>query len=283
TKKKKMDQKESVRLNKAISDSGYCSRREADVLIEKGRVTLNAKQAVLGDRVYPEDEIKIDGKPIKENTNEVYIILNKPVGITCTTDTRFEGNVIDFINHPERIFPVGRLDKPSEGLLLLTNDGNIVNKILRAGNAHEKEYIVKVNRPITDDFIKRMGAGVPILNTVTKRCKVEQISRFEFRIILIQGLNRQIRRMCEYLDYEVVELKRIRLMNLTLDNLAVGEWRNLTLKELQILKDSVKDSDGRPTAPKALKQTINKKTLPIERSGDKRDYSSGKMRRRRGK
>lgn len=209
-------------------------------------MTINGKTAGLGDRVMPEDEVRVDGILITENENLVYIMLNKPVGITCTTDTRFPDNVVDFIKHPERIFPVGRLDKPSEGLLLLTNEGDIVNKILRAGNKHEKEYIVKVNRPVTDDFVKRMSSGIPILDTITKKCKVERISRFEFRIILVQGLNRQIRRMCEYLGYDVVALKRIRIMNLSLGNLPVGKWRNLTKEELAILKDSVKDSDGLP-------------------------------------
>ena len=241
-----MHHPDSVRLNKAISDSGYCSRREADVLIEKGRVTVNDEKRTLGDRVMPGDVIRVDGQLITPNTTEVFIMLNKPVGITCTTDTRFDDNVIDFVNHPERIFPVGRLDKPSEGLLLLTNEGEIVNKILRAGNKHEKEYIVKVDRPVTDEFIKRMGSGIPILDTITKRCKVEKISRFEFRIVLVQGLNRQIRRMCEYLGYEVVALKRLRIMNLELGNLPVGKWRNLTPEELRILRHSVKDSDGQP-------------------------------------
>lgn len=270
-----MTSDKGVRLNKAISDTGFCSRREADGYIEKGRVTINGEKAVLGDRVFPEDEIRVDGKLLKDNVDDVYIILNKPVGITCTTDRRFPDNVIDFVKHPERIFPVGRLDKPSEGLLLMTNDGNIVNKILRAGNKHEKEYIVRVDRPITSDFIKRMGAGVPILNTVTKRCKVEQISRFEFRIILIQGLNRQIRRMCEYLGYEVVELKRIRLMHLTLDNLPVGEWRDLTESELRILKDAVKDSDGLPKSVaekshKRKEQRIFPTTKPLKTNQFKR-------------
>lgn len=241
-----MNHPDSVRLNKAISDSGYCSRREADTLIEKGRVTVNGEKSGLGDRVMPGDEVRVDGKLITENTTEVYIMLNKPVGITCTTDTRFDDNVVDFIKHPERIFPIGRLDKPSEGLLLLTNQGDIVNKILRAGNKHEKEYIVKVDRHVTDDFLKRMGSGIPILDTVTKRCTVERISRFEFRIILVQGLNRQIRRMCEYLGYEVVALQRIRIMNLELGNLPLGEWRDLTAEELKSLKESVKDSDGLP-------------------------------------
>lgn len=241
-----MHHPDSVRINKAISDSGFCSRREADTIIEKGRVTINGEKSTLGDRVMPDDEVRVDGKLITENENMVYIMLNKPVGITCTTDTRFDDNVVDYIKHPERIFPVGRLDKPSEGLLLLTNEGDIVNKILRAGNAHEKEYIVKVDRHVTDEFIKRMGAGIPILDTVTKRCKVERISRFEFRIFLVQGLNRQIRRMCEYLGYEVVALQRIRIMNLELGDLPIGEWRDLTPEELKTLKDSVKDSDGQP-------------------------------------
>lgn len=241
-----MHHPDSVRLNKAISDSGYCSRREADALIEKGRVTVNGEKGGLGDRVMPGDAVRVDEKLISENETEVFIMLNKPVGITCTTDTRFDDNVIDFVKHHERIFPVGRLDKPSEGLLLLTNEGDIVNKILRAGNKHEKEYIVKVDRPVTDEFIKRMASGIPILNTVTKRCTVEGISRFEFRIVLVQGLNRQIRRMCEYLGYGVVALQRIRIMNLELGALPVGAWRNLTEDELRVLKDSVKNSDGKP-------------------------------------
>jgi 23S rRNA pseudouridine2604 synthase len=243
-----MHHPDSVRLNKAISDSGFCSRREADTFIEQGRVTINGEKAGLGERVMPGDEVRVDGELISKNVAEVFIMLNKPVGITCTTDTRFKDNVIDFINHPERIFPVGRLDKPSEGLLLLTNDGNIVNKILRAGNKHEKEYIVKVDRPVTDEFLKRMGSGIPILDTVTKRCKVERLSRFEFRIFLVQGLNRQIRRMCEYLGYEVVALQRVRIMNLRLGDLPVGEWRELSPEELRILKEAVKDSDGLPMA-----------------------------------
>ncbi len=270
-----MTHPDSIRLNKAIGASGYCSRREADALIEKGRVTINGRKAGLGDRVMPQDEIRVDGKLLDENDNLVYILLNKPVGITCTTDTRFDDNVVDFVKHPERIFPVGRLDKPSEGLLLLTNDGDIVNKILRAGNSHEKEYIVKVNRAVTDDFIKRMGSGIPILDTVTKRCEVERISRFEFRIILVQGLNRQIRRMCEYLGFEVVALRRIRIMNLTLGDLPLGSWRDLTEEELQTLKDSVKDSDG---LPKTF-QTEKRKNSPF--SGEKPKTIAGRKRRKK--
>ena len=255
-----MNHPDSIRINKAISDSGYCSRRQADTLIEQGRVTLNGKIISLGDRAMPEDVIKVDGEEITGNDSYVYIALNKPVGITCTTDRRIEGNVVDFINHKERIFHVGRLDKPSEGLLLMTNDGDIVNKILRAGNEHEKEYIVKVDRPITDDFIRRMENGIPLheLETVTKKCKVKRVSRFVFNIILIQGLNRQIRRMCEYLGYEVLELKRIRIMDIELGDLPNGKWRNLTLKEVQGLKEAVKISDNTPEADR-VKKTVAKR------------------------
>ena len=230
---------DSKRLNKAISDSGFCSRRQADKHIEQGLVSVNDKIAKLGDRAMPNDTIKVNNQPIIKNEELVYIALNKPVGITCTTDKRIEGNVVDFIKHKERIFHIGRLDKPSEGLLLMTNDGDIVNKILRAGNEHEKEYIVKVDRRITDEFLKRMSTGVPILDTVTKKCVVEKVGRYVFKIILIQGLNRQIRRMCEHLGYEVVSLKRLRIMNIHLDNLEIGEWRNLTEKELTELKNSL--------------------------------------------
>ena len=234
-----MNKDDTTRINKAISSSGYCSRRQADALIESERVTINGKLAVLGDRVTEEDTIAIDGKPIKEESQNIYLILNKPVGITCTTDTRVLGNVIDFINYPKRIFHVGRLDKPSEGLLLLTNDGDIVNKILRAEYEHEKEYIVRVDRPVTSSFIHQMSSGVPILDTVTNRCKVEQISRFTFRIVLKQGLNRQIRRMCEHFNYNVEALQRVRLINIELGDLPVGEWRYLTKEELNKLQKEI--------------------------------------------
>jgi len=237
-----MYHQDSKRLNKAISDSGYCSRRQADKFIEQGLVTINDQPASLGDRAMPNDIIKVKNITINKNEQLVYIALNKPVGITCTTDRRVEGNVVDFINHKERIFHIGRLDKPSEGLLLMTNDGDIVNKILRAGNQHEKEYLVKVDRRITDSFIKRMQSGVPILDTVTKKCKVEKIGRFVFKITLIQGLNRQIRRMCEHLGYEVETLKRERIMNIELGKLPTGKWRYLTEKELKDLKQSLGDS-----------------------------------------
>ncbi len=261
---------DSTRLNKAISDSGYCSRRQADVLIEQGRVTLNGAHVSLGDRAMPDDTIEVDGTIIKENTNLVYIALNKPVGITCTTDLRVEGNVVEFIGHKERIFHVGRLDKPSEGLLIMTNDGDIVNKILRAGNKHEKEYIVKVNRPVTDDFIKRMSNGIPIaeLETTTKKCYVERVSRFVFKIILIQGLNRQIRRMCEYLDYEVEALQRTRIMNIKLGDLEMGSWRDLTKKELQDLKDSVEQSDNSAFVDSKFKKV--KKEAAVHKKRDKK-------------
>ena len=237
-----MYHQDSKRLNKAISDSGYCSRRQADKFIEQGLVTINDQLASLGDRAMPNDIIKVKNITITKSEQLVYIALNKPVGITCTTDRRVEGNVVDFINHKERIFHIGRLDKPSEGLLLMTNDGDIVNKILRAGNQHEKEYVVKVDRRITDSFIKRMQSGVPILDTVTKKCKVEKIGRFVFKITLIQGLNRQIRRMCEHLGYEVETLKRERIMNIELGKLPIGKWRYLTEKELKDLKLSLGDS-----------------------------------------
>jgi 23S rRNA pseudouridine2604 synthase len=247
-----MNHPDSTRLNKAISDSGYCSRRQADVLIENRRVTINGEVKTLGDRAMPGDEIRIDGKLIVSNDTLVYIALNKPTGITCTTDRRVDGNVVDFIGHKERIFHVGRLDKPSEGLLLMTNDGDIVNKILRAGNKHEKEYIVKVDRPVTDEFIKKMSSGVPLheLETTTKKCTVERLSRFVFKIILVQGLNRQIRRMCEYLEYDVVSLRRERIMNISLGNLKIGKWRDLTIDEINGLQEAVSDSKNAPAVNK---------------------------------
>jgi len=233
---------DSIRLNKALSEQGFCSRRQADVLIEQGKVTINGEVATLGDRVMPGDTVLVEGKSSQKRNADVFIAFNKPVGITCTSDQSIEGNIIDFINHPERIFHVGRLDKPSEGLIFLTNDGDIVNKILRAGNKHEKEYIVTVDRPITADFVQRMSRGLPILETITKKCEVEQLSRFVFRIVLVQGLNRQIRRMCEYLGYEVTALKRIRIMNIDLEGIPVGEWRDLSQNELDQIREAVKTS-----------------------------------------
>src|SRR5690554_3121989 len=239
-----MEEQNSIRVNKYFSEIGYCSRREADKLVEKKRVTINGKVAEMGSKVSPTDEIRLNGKLItpKEKKKQVYIAFNKPRGIVCTTDSRREkNNIIDYIKFPERIFPIGRLDKDSQGLIFLTSDGDIVNKILRAGNNHEKEYLVTVKQPITKSFIYKMGNGVPILDTVTKKCYVEQIDKFTFRIILTQGLNRQIRRMCEQLGNKVVELKRYRIMNIDLD-IPIGKWRYLTKKELDEIFRLVKHS-----------------------------------------
>ncbi len=225
----------STSINKFIAGTGMCSRREADKLLEAGRVKLNGVVAKKGNRVEEGDEVTVDGKTLTTKPAAVYLALHKPPGITCTTDRRDKTNIIDFINYPERIFPIGRLDKPSTGLILLTNDGDIVNKILRVENAHDKEYIVTVNKPINREFIKRMAGGLPILDQVTKRCEVEKLGKHKFRIILTQGLNRQIRRMCEYLGFEVQTLKRIRIMNVRLDKLPVGEWRPLREDELEVL------------------------------------------------
>jgi 23S rRNA pseudouridine2604 synthase len=234
------------RLNKYISDSGYCSRRFADKLIENNRVTINGKVPELGTKVVSGDRVCIDGNEIKasasNHTDRVYIAYNKPIGITCTTERQVKGNIIDAIGHTKRIFPIGRLDKPSEGLIFLTSDGDIVNKILRAENAHDKEYIVKVDKPISERFVERMSKGVPILGTITKPCIVKHESKYVFRIILTQGLNRQIRRMCEYLDYEVIELQRSRIMNVELGNLRSGEWRNLTKSEMAEINTAVAGS-----------------------------------------
>jgi len=232
-----------TRINKYLSEVGYCSRRGADKLIEQGRVTVNGKVPEIGTKISKEDEIRVDGQLINEPKEKgIYLAFNKPVGIVCTTDTRVEkDNIIDFINYPKRIFPIGRLDKASEGLILMTNDGNIVNKILRARNFHEKEYIVRVNKPITNDFIAKMSSGVSILDTVTRKCEVEKLSAFEFRIVLTQGLNRQIRRMCEMLDYRVRKLKRVRIMNIELD-VPVGKWRNLSNTELKEINHLVAQS-----------------------------------------
>jgi len=219
-----------VRINKYLSESGYCSRREADRLIEKGRIKINGDLALIGSKVSEHDLITVDGKPIKKTSEMIYLAFNKPVGIVSTTDQQIKGNMIDYINFPKRIFHVGRLDKDSEGLILLTNDGDIVNKILRAENAHEKEYIVTVNKAVTLDFCKNMSKGVPILNTLTKPATVDKIGDKTFKIVLIEGMNRQIRRMCEYFDYEVLSLKRVRIMHIKLD-VPVGRYRPLTESE----------------------------------------------------
>uniref|UniRef100_UPI0040474890 23S rRNA pseudouridine(2604) synthase RluF n=1 Tax=Polaribacter sp. TaxID=1920175 RepID=UPI0040474890 len=222
----------SINLNKYISSTGICSRREAEKLILAGRVTINGNPTQLGNRVVSGDVVRIDGRLLEPKPTTLYLAFNKPVGIVCTTDLKERDNIIKYINHPERLFPIGRLDKPSEGLIFLTNDGDIVNKILRAGNNHEKDYVVSVDKPITDAFVHKMANGVPILGTITKKCQVQKLGSHSFQIVLTQGLNRQIRRMCEYLGYEVLSLKRTRIMNVNLDKLAVGDWRELTEEEL---------------------------------------------------
>ena len=239
-----MEENSLIRINKYLSEIGFCSRRRADDLIEQGRVKVNGKLAIMGEKIGGWEEIRVNNKVVKkpEKKKNVYLAFNKPVGIVCTTDTRREkNNIIDFINYPTRIFPIGRLDKPSEGLIFLTNDGDIVNKILRANNQHEKEYVVEVNKPITKDFIKQMGNGVPILEAITNKCYVKQTGKKTFKIILTQGLNRQIRRMCEYFDYRVISLKRIRIMNIKLD-LKVGEYRYFTNSELNTINQLIANS-----------------------------------------
>lgn len=253
------------RINKFLSEVGYCSRREADKLIEAGRVTINGKIPEMGTKISENDVVHVDGKPIKDTKEAfVYLAFNKPIGIVCTTDTRVEkDNIIDYIKYPKRIFPIGRLDKPSEGLILLTDDGDIVNKILRATNNNEKEYIVTVDKPISQTFIERMSNGVPVLDRISNKCVVEKLGTFEFRIILTQGLNRQIRRMCEYLDYEVMALKRIRIMNIKLD-IPVGTHRELTEAEFKnlnaLLEDSTKQvpEDATKKAPTAERPSRRK-------------------------
>ncbi|WP_374973110.1 23S rRNA pseudouridine(2604) synthase RluF [Spongiibacter marinus] len=243
-----MSNGEGRRLNKFISDSGYCSRREADKLILQNQVSINGKRPGLGAQVMPGDVVMVEGKRIRtvnpDKTDRVYIAYHKPVGITCTTEVHVPGNIIDAVGHKKRIFPVGRLDKDSEGLIFLTSDGDIVNKILRAENAHEKEYIVTVDKPLSGQFAERMAKGVPILGTVTKPCKVMILSRNVFKIILVQGMNRQIRRMCEHFGYEVTRLKRTRIMNVKLDALKLGHWRNLSAEEMAEINQAVGGLSG---------------------------------------
>lgn len=227
---------EEERINKYISERGICSRRKADEIIKSGRVSINGKKAEIGEKVLEGDEVRVDGKLVSEPEKRVYIALNKPRGIICTTDKRVRDNIVDYINYPERIFPVGRLDVASEGLIILTNDGDIVNKILRSKNNHEKEYIVTVDKEITEEFLKKMSSGVKILDTVTKKCSIKKESKFVFRIVLTQGLNRQVRRMCETLEYNVTKLKRVRIMNIKSDNIPYGKWRYLTDNEIKIMK-----------------------------------------------
>lgn len=238
-----MTSEDTTRINKYLSEIGYCSRRAADKLILENRVTINGSVPEMGTKIIPGDIVKVDGQLVsKPDEKPVYIAFNKPVGIVCTTDIKAEkDNIIDYIKYPKRIFPIGRLDKPSEGLILLTSDGDIVNKILRARNNHEKEYLVSVNRPITNEFLKKMRSGVPILDTITRECEVEQIDKNRFRIILTQGLNRQIRRMCEFLDFKVTKLKRVRIMNIKLD-IPIGKWRYLSTEEMDEINRLISSS-----------------------------------------
>ncbi|WP_280546010.1 23S rRNA pseudouridine(2604) synthase RluF [Halomonas sp. 11-S5] len=248
-----MAQTLSKRINKYISESGLCSRREADRYIEQGNVRIDGRRATPGDQVFPSSVVKVNGRVVEplalEEEDLVFIALNKPVGIVSTTDPVEKANIVDFVKHGARIFPIGRLDKDSQGLIFLTNNGDLVNRILRASNQHEKEYRVTVNKPITDDFIVGMGAGVPILGEVTKKCRVVKESRFVFNITLVQGLNRQIRRMCEVFGYEVVKLERIRIMNVSLDGLATGDWRDLTAKEVATILAMTEHSSSEAQAP----------------------------------
>ena len=249
----------NTRLNKYISESGMCSRRAADRYIEQGNVFINGRKAKVGDQVYFGDLVTVNGQTIepKEVENSILLAFNKPVGVTSTTEAGVKSNIVDYVNHSDRVFPIGRLDKDSQGLIFLTNNGDLVNKILRAGNNHEKEYIVTVNKPLTDQFIEGMGKGVPVLGVMTKKCKVTKESPFVFKITLIQGLNRQIRRMCEYFGFEVTKLERTRIMNITLKGLPVGDWRELTEQEqAEIMKMVAKSSSEKPVVPKR----VNKKT-----------------------
>ncbi|MBY7948421.1 23S rRNA pseudouridine(2604) synthase RluF [Vibrio fluvialis] len=264
-----MSQSTEKRLNKYISETGFCSRREADKLIEQGRVTINGQLPEMGTKVTDNDEVCIDDKPVRSKEKPVYIALNKPTGITCTTERDIPGNIVDFIGHHKRIFPIGRLDKPSDGLIFLTNDGDIVNKILRAGNNHEKEYVVRVDKPVTPDFIKQMSSGVNILDTVTLPCKVTQETKFSFRIVLTQGLNRQIRRMCEALGYEVFKLRRVRIMNISLDGIPNGKWRYLTDVEVAEILAMCEDSSGTEEASR-----VDSKGARIRKATDAKLFDS---------
>jgi 23S rRNA pseudouridine2604 synthase len=267
----------TTNLNKYISSSGICSRREAEKFINEGRVTINGKPTQLGNRVGKKDVVKLDGRLVKPKDETLYIALNKPVGIVSTTDEREPDNIVQHINYPERLFPIGRLDKPSEGLIFLTNDGDIVNKILRAGNNHEKEYFVTVNKTITTDFIDKMGSGIPILGTVTQKCHVEKVADKMFKIILTQGLNRQIRRMCEYLSYEVTKLKRTRIMNVELGYLQTGDWRELTEEEMneinKMISTSSKTEEASTKNKQPKKQISKKKAAPAKNDFNKKSAS----------
>jgi len=282
-----MNNNSATRLNKFISESGLCSRREADRYIEKGTVFINGKRAKVGDQVFAGDKVMVNGHNIepKEESNFILLAFNKPVGITSTTEGSVRDNIVDYVNHSERIFPIGRLDKDSSGLIFLTNNGDIVNKILRAGNKHEKEYIVTVNKPITEDFIFEMSNGVPILGVNTRKCKVRQLSTFVFNIILIQGLNRQIRRMCEHFGYEVTKLERTRIMNINLKGIPTGEFRELTEDEMKSITKSVENSSSEAKAkPKSPKKKANAwEEIPeLKEEQPKKSFKSAKPAQKSG-
>ncbi|AZZ95930.1 23S rRNA pseudouridine(2604) synthase RluF [Pseudoalteromonas sp. R3] len=264
---------ELKRLNKYISETGFCSRREADTLISDGRVSVNGQIAEMGLKVGDSDTILIDNKPLKSKPKRVYIAYNKPVGVTCTTERKIKSNIVSAIQYPERIFPIGRLDRPSEGLIFLTNEGDIVNKILRAGNNHEKEYVVTVDKPVTEEFIRGMRSGVPILGTVTKKCFVKKTAAKQFTIVLTQGLNRQIRRMCEYFDYEVQTLKRVRIMNVNLNGLRPGQWRHLSESEMAEINASIEGSSKTEEASVDEQKRVARQS---GRSSQSRDESAPK-------
>lgn len=257
-----MSLRKSTRINKYISESGLCSRREADRFVEQGNVWINGRRATTGDQVVAGDRVKVNGQEIEPQEEEdlILIALNKPVGIVSTTESSEKDNIVEFVKHGARIFPIGRLDKDSQGLIFLTNNGDLVNKILRANNNHEKEYQVTVNKPITDEFVEGMQKGVPILGQVTKKCSVEKVSTFAFTITLVQGLNRQIRRMCEYFGYEVTQLIRTRIMNVSLKGLALGDWRDLTPKEIDTIITLTEGSEATPAAPKQAKPKAKPRT-----------------------
>ncbi|MBK6688172.1 MAG: 23S rRNA pseudouridine(2604) synthase RluF [Deltaproteobacteria bacterium] len=271
-------QDDGTRLNKFISESGLCSRREADRMIELGQVRVNGVVAEIGTRVRPRDRVEVKGQVIQAADKErpIFVAYNKPVGIECVTDPSVRHNIVDAVGHPKRIFPIGRLDVPSEGLIFLTNDGDSVNKILRAGNAHEKEYEVTVDKPVTPEFIEQMGNGIPILGTVTKKCRVEKVATFVFSIVLIEGLNRQIRRMCEYLGYEVTKLKRTRIMNISLKGLPTGEWRELDEAEVAEIQRLTADSSKTEDASRPAHTPKKKQAPPRRGGGDPRHHPRGR-------
>jgi len=264
----------STSLNKFISSQGMCSRREADLLIEAGRVTINGKPASKGNRVYDGDKVRVDEEPLFSRPRPLYIAFHKPKGLVSTTDPKEKNNIINYINHKERLFPIGRLDKDSEGLIFLTNDGDIVNKILRAGNNHDKEYVVTVKQEITSEFLSKMRNGVRIMGTVTKKCKVTQINKYAFKIVLTQGLNRQIRKMCKVLRFDVTKLKRVRIMNVSLKNLRLGMWRNLTALEMEEIQNMLRGSSNTQEASKDRnKYSVRNKLRPKQKTSK---YNRGK-------